>query len=97
MTFEIDTTPDATLRAASGAISAAVDDELMIFVIESSRYIGLRGAAIRTWALLEEGTHNAEQIVAILAAEFDADATTIRRDLAVTLADLDAFNLVQRG
>jgi hypothetical protein len=86
--------PEGILRPACDIISTEVEDEVMLFAPETSRYVGLTGAATRVWNLVEERAHSAEQIAQILFDEFDADPAKIRADLARTLADLTAHRLI---
>jgi hypothetical protein len=86
--------PGGILKPAYDIICTEVEDEVMLFAPETSRYVGLLGVATRVWSLIEERSHSAEQIAQILCNEFNAEPAKIRADLAKTLADLTAHRLI---
>lgn len=87
--------PTGVLRPSAAAMGAQVEDEVIIFEREHDRFFGVRGAAVRIWALIDEDAHTADDIVRRLCDEFDADEATIRRDVLELIGKLAEHHLVE--
>jgi hypothetical protein len=87
--------PAGVLRPSAAAMGAKVEDEVIIFERQQDRFFGVRGAGVRIWQLIGEETHTAADIAQRLCDEFDADAATIRRDVADHLGKLAAHGLIE--
>jgi hypothetical protein len=97
MNVSIDKFRDDILAPAPGVIGTMIEEDMMLFATEGSRYIELKGVAVRIWELIQLGSHSAGQIAGILCDEFEADPALIDADLAGTLADLEAHRLIRRS
>ena len=87
--------PVGVLRPSAAAMGAQVEDEVIIFEREYDRFFGVRGAAVRVWALISEDAFTADDIVRRLCEEFDADEETIRRDALGLIGKLAAHHLIE--
>jgi hypothetical protein len=87
--------PAGVLRPSAAAMGAQVEDEVIIFEREHDRFFGVRGAAVRVWALINEDAHTADEIVRRLCDEFDADEDTIRWDVTELIGKLAAHHLIE--
>ncbi|MDB5705509.1 MAG: hypothetical protein JWN66_2625 [Sphingomonas bacterium] len=76
-------------------ISTEVDDQRVLFAIESGKYVALNVTAERIWDMLAEPLSE-DEIVARLRAQFEVDAATCRAAVDRTLAELAATKLVRR-
>ena len=77
--------PDVVFRDLEG--------EAVILDLASGTYFGLNEVGTRVWRLVDEG-RDAAQIVDAVAAEYDADRTTIEQDVARLLDALSARRLI---
>jgi hypothetical protein len=87
--------PAGVLRPSAAAMGAQVEDEVIIFEREHDRFFGVRGAAVRVWALINEDAHTADEIMRRLCDEFDADEDTIRWDVTELIGKLAAHRLIE--
>ena len=55
--------------------------------LKTGRYHGLNHTAGRVWQLIEQGT-TTEDIVEVMASEFDTDAQALRSDVEQLCGDL---------
>ena len=81
------------LRTADLA-SRVVDSEPVILALRGSRYFTASGVGTRIVELLAEHT-TPDDIVVVIADEYDVDTTVARRDTEQFLAELDAAGLLQ--
>jgi hypothetical protein len=70
-----------------------LDGEAVLLDLSSGIYFGLNEVGTRVWQMVGEGRGEAE-IVAALAAAYEADAAIIDRDVARLLEDLRARRLI---
>lgn len=77
--------------AVPGLASADLDGEVVLLDVSSGRYFGLNGVAARIFNLVVE-PRTLDQVVDVLASEYEADRAQLH-------ADADAFlgELVKRG
>lgn len=94
MSGGVELTPATRVVAARDQVSAEVEGEAVILSLADGVYYGLDGVGARVWELLREPRTLAELRDAV-TAEFDVDAGTAGRDLAVLLAELHARRLVE--
>jgi hypothetical protein len=78
----------------SGALTAEVDDELVMLDTEQSRYFGLDATGTVIWGLLAEPRTVAE-VCAELVARYEVDDESCRRDVLVFAAELVDAGLVE--
>lgn len=68
--------------------------EAVLLDLESEHYFGLNEVGTRMWQALTE-TGSVDAAHAVLAAEFDVDADTLRRDLDALVEELLAAGLLE--
>jgi hypothetical protein len=73
------------------AQKAATD--LLLFNIEDGNYYSLNEIGSRIWELCD-GTHSVQQLVAVLAAEYDATHEDLEKDVAELLQNLQSGKLI---
>ncbi len=64
-----------------------LDDEVIAINLETGAYYALDGPAADSWTLAAAGA-STDEIVAVLAARYDAPPDTVRADVAAFLAQL---------
>jgi hypothetical protein len=67
--------------------------DLLLFNMDSGTYFALNEVGSRTWELCD-GTHSVEQLVGILAKEYDAPTEILEADIVELLEDLSSKNLI---
>ncbi len=84
-------------RVGSQFVDSELDGELVFMNILDGEVYGLRDAALRAWKLIDE--HGAwtpmDGLVASLCEEFEVDAATCLKDVAVLLDDLSTVGLAE--
>ena len=83
-----------SVRPRDGVIAKMVGSEMVLLDYDRGIYYGLNPVGARMWQLMAEGA-TMEQIVEVLAGEYDVAAATLTGDLAALLRDLEAKELVQ--
>lgn len=87
--------PDDMLSRRPGVMEARIsDDELVLLGVGSDSYFGLDAIASDVWGRLERPMRLAD-LVAALAADYDAPAARIEADIAPALASLSEGGLIQ--
>lgn len=66
---------------------------VLLFNMDDGSYYALNEVGNRIWDLCD-GTHNVEQLVCILATEYNAPAEIIKTDILELLEDLRSKNLI---
>jgi hypothetical protein len=66
--------------APSHVVTEDMGGEMVILDLQQSRYCSLNGVGSRMFALVQERP-NLEQVVLVIAEEYEADADTVRSDL----------------
>lgn len=87
----IDTT--GTVVRTEGLLSTTVDDELVVLNLHAGCYVAIDRIGRRIWELLES-PWLVEDLIAALAAEFDADPSIVAADLAAFLQELEREGMV---
>ena len=87
----IDTT--ATVLRTEGLLSTTVDDELVVLNIDAGCYVAIDRIGRRIWELLES-PWLVNDLIAVLAAEFDANPSIVAADLAAFLLELEREGMV---
>jgi hypothetical protein len=67
--------------------------DVLLFNMDNGSYYALNEVGSRIWELCD-GTHRVEQLVCMLAKEYDAPAETIETDILELLEDLRSKNLL---
>ena len=86
-------TSSVVLRPSPDVIFRELEGEAVLLDLASGRYFGLNAAGTRIWMLLESGS-TVRDAAAALAAEFEADAEQIGRDVEDLVAELTARGLL---
>lgn len=86
--------PTSRLVRAEDALSAPVDDELVLLAPALEEYVGLDAIGRRIWDLLEE-PRTVEELCGLLATEYEATAEQIAADVAPFLDELSEGGLVR--
>lgn len=81
------------MRQSPDVVFRDLDGEAVILDLESGTYFGLNEVGTRVWQLVGEGRGQPE-IVAVLAAEYDADRATIERDVIRLVEELRDRRLI---
>jgi hypothetical protein len=85
---------DLPLRVANANVHSKVfDDEVVIIDMVSGIYYSVRGAGVAIWTLVEAGAAPVD-IVAALAARFEAPAETLAQAARVFLGQLAEQGLI---
>ena len=84
---------DAVLRPSPDVVFRELDAESVVLDLSSGRYFGLNAVGTRVWQLIGEG-QAVDRLIKTVAAEYDADETTIARDVLALLEDLKTRGLV---
>jgi Coenzyme PQQ synthesis protein D (PqqD) len=85
--------PQTLVARRPDALTAAVDDELVMLDVRSSTYFGLDRIGRRIWDLIERPT-SVGDLCATLEREFDVDEETCLADVRAFVAQLQAADLV---
>jgi PqqD family protein of HPr-rel-A system len=83
-------------RISPNVVFRDLDGEAVLLDLSSGTYFGLNEVGTRVWQLLHDGRDEA-QIVATLAAEYDAAPAVIASDVARLLGDLRSRRLIVEG
>lgn len=81
------------LSVADNVIFESVDDNVVLLSLDNGTYYKLSGTGPRIWELIQE-LGDLNEVEGVLSAEFNADASLIKKDVAVLVADLEAHGLV---
>ncbi len=84
-----------TFRPHPSVVSTEVEDALVILHLDTKRYYTLNSTGATIWRYLTQGKAEAE-IVAALAAEYDADEAHLADSTRRLLAQLEAAALIER-
>jgi hypothetical protein len=84
------------MKHSPNVVFRDLDGEAVLLDLSSGTYFGLNEVGTRVWQLLADG-RDESQIVATLAAEYDADAAVIAGDVARLLGDLRSRRLIVEG
>ena len=85
-------------RTTGDFVDASVDGELVFMNVLEMRFHSLRDTGLRVWQLLDDGDKSpvtVGTVVAALCEEFEVDADTCLRDMAVLLLELQEAGLVE--
>lgn len=82
------------VRIAPDVLHRSLGGETVLMNLDSGETFSLDRWGCRTWALIEEHG-DLRRIEEVLGSEFDVDHATVRRDVAVFLAELEAKGLVE--
>jgi hypothetical protein len=84
---------DAVLRPSPDVVFRELDAESVVLDLSSGRYFGLNAVGTRVWQLIGEG-QAVDRLIKTVAGEYDADETTIARDVLALLEDLKTRGLI---
>jgi len=84
------------LRPAARVLHRRVGDDSVLLDPASGRYFELNSTGTRIWELLAAAPTRAE-LVAALAAEFEAPTVEIEADVEALVSELSARRLVERA
>jgi hypothetical protein len=87
-------TLDTVVARGSQALSAPVDDEIVMLDMASSTYFGLDRTGRRIWELLDEPRSVAD-VCTVLEREFDVEPERCHADVLAFLAALEEAKLVE--
>ncbi len=84
-------------RTTGDFVDVSVDGELVFMNVLEMRFHSLRDTGLRVWQLLDgdESPVTVGTVVAALCEEFEVDADTCLRDMAVLLQELQEAGLVE--
>ena len=83
-------------RTSDDFVAVPVDGELVFMNVLEDRIHSLEGIGLRVWELLDgDGWVELGALVAALCEEFEVDAPTCLRDVAVLLEELRGSGLVE--
>jgi len=83
------------LRRTTKAAWQELDGEVVLLVSEEQKLLGLNSVAGRIWQLAD-GNRTVDEIVGILAREFDGAEDAIRRDASSFVDRLIERGLIER-
>jgi pyrroloquinoline quinone biosynthesis protein D len=85
--------PERFPRQRERILAQRMDDTLLLLDPHGGQYFALDEVGVRVWGMCD-GAHSVAQMVALLAAEYDAPAATIEADVVELLAELASEKLV---
>ena len=85
--------PSTVLVRREGALTAQVDDELVMLDTSQSRYFGLDPTGTVIWGLLAE-PRTVDEVCAELTARYEVDDESCRRDVLAFATELVDAGLV---
>jgi hypothetical protein len=85
--------PGATVTRNDALMSAPIDREIVFLNQSTDSYVALDDIGRRIWDLLER-PRRLEELVDLLAQEFEAPRETIRSDLVSFLEELEGEGIV---
>jgi len=80
-------------KRAEQVIAQKASNDLLLFNIDDGNYYSLNEIGSRIWDLCD-GTHSVPQLVAALAAEYDAPREDLENDVAELLESLQSGKLI---
>lgn len=86
----------AALRISPQVVERQLGEQTVLLDLRAGRYFELDATGSRIWALLSEGRSRAD-LLATLAAEYDAAPAVLAADVDRLLAELLERGLVLRG
>ena len=72
---------------------AETEDSYIILEMNTFQYYGLEGVAARVWELIREGCQTSD-IVQAISAKYGAEVSTVERDIAELLSELNKIGLI---
>jgi Coenzyme PQQ synthesis protein D (PqqD) len=84
---------DVLLRFSPDVVFRELAGESVVLDLSSGRYFGLNAVGTRVWQLIGQGK-TVEGLLRAVTAEYDADVSTIERDVLALLDDLEKRGLV---
>jgi hypothetical protein len=84
---------ETILGPARGIVREAFEDEVIIINLDSGTYYSLNGTGVAVWTILEGGA-SLHEVVATMAAGYDAETTTIESDVRALVERLLAEQLL---
>ena len=84
---------DALLRFSPDVVFRELAGESVVLDLSSGRYFGLNAVGTRIWQLIGQG-ETVDGLLSAVTAEYDADVSTIERDVLALLEDLEKRGLV---
>jgi hypothetical protein len=85
---------DSTICWSQGHLAAEINNELVLMSVEKGNYYGLDAIGADIWRRLETQV-SVSDLCASMCREYDADASTIRRDVLALLERLAAEGLIE--
>jgi hypothetical protein len=77
-------------------VETAIEDEVVVMLLDSGDFFSLRDTARDIWAKIE-GTRDRDAIVAALAADYVVTAQAIAPEVDSFLAELGAIGLLKQA
>ena len=89
------TRQEARYRIAEQVLARQAGAETILLSMTSETYFALKGSGSRVWALLSErGSSSAQNLVDVLAQEFDVEHSVLDADVTAMLGSLLRHGLV---
>jgi tRNA(Ile)-lysidine synthase TilS/MesJ len=83
-------------KCTSAFIETAVDDEVVIVSLDEGKFFSLKDTGLAIWSKID-GSRNRAQILAELAAEYDAPHEVLAHDLDDFLQDVIGAGFAREG
>lgn len=80
--------------AKTGHLATDLGNETVIFNTLNEKYYGLNDVGTRVWSLIQE-PRTIDEIVGIVAKEYEVEPEQFERDLTKLLQDLQSANLIE--
>ncbi|MDE3154717.1 MAG: PqqD family protein [Acidobacteriota bacterium] len=86
-------TLDSRAVPSDAVVARELDGETVLLNLDTGIYFGLDAVGTRIWGLLSAG-EPLDRVLAVLVAEYDADAAVLARDLLDLVRQLNGKGLV---
>jgi hypothetical protein len=85
--------PESCPKRMDQVIAQKASNDFLLFNMDNGNYYSLNDIGSRIWELCD-GTHSVSQLVVAIAAEYDAPAEVLEKDIVELLEGLESGKLI---
>jgi hypothetical protein len=93
----VDPQMEERLAASPEVLAVKVEEEVVVFMMNAGKFLGLRGGAGLVWQKIEAGTDRESAIIEAIVAERTGDAAHIRADVAKAITEMKRSGILVAG